>query len=635
MAGQLLTDLKSAEKAKKTPSHEARLGILVITILVFAFGFLVYHKMDLHQRKLTEASINPAAPASSENPAAGELAEFTANTSAAGEVTADPLVKATELSNGSPFAESTDSLSEPQDDSSFPLTSGSHTASGQTETLAALQEPAAEPAFPEISPSSNETVGTNEQLPEFQFTEPAEPDAAQMADNSVAGASPADTSEQPSSVATADEAFPSPVIDLPSNDQASQLPSADPQNESLPTLIADASTSAGSDFSATESQSPGEPLASDGVPFPSEPVLADANSPPASASANSAKDDNPFGSSNSADEPVTLQPVASDETPAVAEPTLEIAAGAAAEVNPFSPSDTTASVDAQQAATDSPEATPSLPVAAAEPVLKADEPQPFSVPQDEPATKPESPEPVMIAMADPQEGSPFSGGFAPDEESPPVRKAPAAEPAFDGGAFPQSSGFDAVTNPNGKPKNQVVRNAAGSGADGKFSLAAFNYQNEAVEAAPDDGSTYESVVVQPGDNYSKISKRVYGSVRYFSALAVFNQHRISDPKKMRAGMIVLTPAASVLEERYPQLFIDSKPKVAEPAAFLLMDDGSPAYRVGERETLSQISERFLGRSSRWVEIYRLNQNVVTDPNKLKAGTILALPEDATEVSVTP
>jgi len=65
------------------------------------------------------------------------------------------------------------------------------------------------------------------------------------------------------------------------------------------------------------------------------------------------------------------------------------------------------------------------------------------------------------------------------------------------------------------------------------------------------------------------------------------------------------------------------------------DTGSPAYRVGERETISEISARFLGRSSRWIEIYRLNQSVVKDPNKLKAGLILALPADAAEVNVVP
>jgi nucleoid-associated protein YgaU len=179
----------------------------------------------------------------------------------------------------------------------------------------------------------------------------------------------------------------------------------------------------------------------------------------------------------------------------------------------------------------------------------------------------------------------------------------------------------------------VLRNASGSGADGKFSLAAFNYQNGSAVEATEDGTKHDSVVVQQGENYTKISKRVYGTTRYFSALAVFNQNRIPDPSKMRPGMIVLTPEAHILEERYPQLFVDLQPRVTEPAMFMLLEDGSPAYRVGERETLSEISKRYLGRSSRWVEIYQMNESAVKDPNKLKPGTILALPNDAAEVNV--
>ena len=247
-------------------------------------------------------------------------------------------------------------------------------------------------------------------------------------------------------------------------------------------------------------------------------------------------------------------------------------------------------------------------------------------------------------MAEPQQSRGFADGFIQDD-------SPAAEQVASPSNFPapsersaesamqndhaDSRGFNAVKNPGAKKPANPIRTAAGSGSDGKFSLAAFNYQNGVSQSAADDGSTFESIVVQNGDNYTKISKRVYGTVKYFSALAVFNQHRIPEPKNMRPGMVVLVPAKEVLEERYPEFFVDSQSKIPEPAEFLLLDDGSPAYRVGERETISEISARFLGRSSRWIEIYRLNQSVVKDPNKLKAGLILALPADAAEVNVVP
>lgn len=591
-----MTSLQTAEKSRKTPSHEARLGILVITILVFAFGFLVYHKMDMHQRKLTEAAINPGVPASTtQSTGEATFTEFTASSGATETTSGDPLIKATQLSDGSPFADGAVGETE----SEFGNAGGS-TTSGQTETFIAMNEPVpADSGFAEAQPTESfsgaelttaeNTINNKvtDDVPEFQFSEPTEPEATEP------------IQQTPNSAIATDVqggTFPEPVIERPAEITIAQIETDAREEASALQFAQTGNNKEPGQPGIQDEQTPTLAQQAEENPFRSEPVVTADNGTDSSVVA-SASGETPF---------------VSEQTPTMPETGNSVVGGTGVFVEP---------AESPSAKTDDSNSFPVI----AENAL-----------EEEPAkTQPPTQEPVMIAMAEPQEGSPFSGGFTPDEETQPATKAPVAEPAFERPSFAQSSGFNAVTNPSGKSKNQVVRNAAGSGSDGKFSLAAFNYQNEAVQSAPDDGSTYDSVVVQQGDNYSKISKRVYGTVRYFSALAVFNQHRISDPKKMRPGMIVLTPEASLLEERYPQLFIESKPKVAEPAGFLVMDDGSPAYRVGERETLSQISERFLGRSARWVEIYRLNQSVVTDPNKLKAGIILALPEDATEVNVTP
>ena len=90
VAGQLLTALK-AGAAKSTSRHEARLGIMVITILVFAFGFLVYHKMDLHQQNLTKAAISPTETTPSKNPQINPGAEIVGLESTV--AARDPLVR--------------------------------------------------------------------------------------------------------------------------------------------------------------------------------------------------------------------------------------------------------------------------------------------------------------------------------------------------------------------------------------------------------------------------------------------------------------------------------------------------------------------------------------------------------------
>ncbi|MBL8814596.1 MAG: LysM peptidoglycan-binding domain-containing protein [Planctomyces sp.] len=245
-----------------------------------------------------------------------------------------------------------------------------------------------------------------------------------------------------------------------------------------------------------------------------------------------------------------------------------------------------------------------------------------------------------------QAGSPFgdtpeievpepSGGVEAFADPPTLNAVPADGLASDPFTSAQAPQFPSQSSTTQDQPRRTIFPAVATGPDGKFSLAAFNYQNN-VPAPIDDGNTYDIHVVQEGDNYSRISKRIYGTSRYFSALAVFNQHRISDPKKMRPGMKIIVPPASLLEERYPQLFVEaSGPREKAAPGFFLTETGSPAYRVGQRETLSEISERYLGRSSRWIEILRLNQNVLQDPNKLKPGTVLSLPEDAVEVNVSP
>lgn len=143
--------------------------------------------------------------------------------------------------------------------------------------------------------------------------------------------------------------------------------------------------------------------------------------------------------------------------------------------------------------------------------------------------------------------------------------------------------------------------------------------------------------VQPKDNYWTISRRAYGTARYFSSLAEYNRHRIPDPRKLRPGMKVLVPDPKILEAKYPEFFKDQKKQQQRrlPSGFFLQKDGSPAYRVGARETLGEISQKHLGRASRWIQIFRMNQNILQDPNKLKPGIVIRLPDDATNVQLRP
>ncbi|MCA8991300.1 MAG: LysM peptidoglycan-binding domain-containing protein [Planctomycetaceae bacterium] len=143
--------------------------------------------------------------------------------------------------------------------------------------------------------------------------------------------------------------------------------------------------------------------------------------------------------------------------------------------------------------------------------------------------------------------------------------------------------------------------------------------------------------VQSGDNYWTISKGFYGTGRYFGALAEYNKHRIPTPEKMKPGMFVLIPDASVLHQRFPKLAgpDPSKPKVELPSGFFLDAQGHPSFRVGEGDTLGGIAQIHLGRVTRAEQIYLMNKDRIRDPNNLKIGTVLRLPVDAAQVGFAP
>ncbi len=153
-------------------------------------------------------------------------------------------------------------------------------------------------------------------------------------------------------------------------------------------------------------------------------------------------------------------------------------------------------------------------------------------------------------------------------------------------------------------------------------------------------------VVQSGDNYWKISQKVYRSSRYYQALDYYNRKQIPNPLALKPGMKIRIPNATTLESTYPQLFKNKtvagsttsvrpseKENFSKDSGYFRNSAGRPYYRVGSRDTLSEIAHRHLGRQSRWRQIYELNRKQVPDPKSLKIGTVLVLPVDATQVRV--
>lgn len=161
----------------------------------------------------------------------------------------------------------------------------------------------------------------------------------------------------------------------------------------------------------------------------------------------------------------------------------------------------------------------------------------------------------------------------------------------------------------------------------------------APESIP--GSIY---VVEAGDNYWVISKKVYGTPRYFQALAEHNQHLVPDPVKLRPGTHLQTPPVEELITRHSALVMTDGPQEnltgevlptsgEVTVGFFLDEQSQPYYRVGANDTLTGIAKAHLGRSSRWMQILEMNRDVLKDAKSLKVGMVLKLPADASSIHV--
>mgnify|MGYP001003470951 CR=1 FL=1 len=100
-----------------------------------------------------------------------------------------------------------------------------------------------------------------------------------------------------------------------------------------------------------------------------------------------------------------------------------------------------------------------------------------------------------------------------------------------------------------------------------------------------------------------------------------------------AGAVIATPRATVAEVDETLVFEDSgkgdfelvnDTVYVEPAAV-----GAPAYveyTVKKGDTLGSIAHQHYKKAGLWKKIYNANTSVISNPNKLKIGTVLRIPQ---------
>ncbi|QDU37865.1 LysM domain/BON superfamily protein [Maioricimonas rarisocia] len=281
------------------------------------------------------------------------------------------------------------------------------------------------------------------------------------------------------------------------------------------------------------------------------------------------------------------------------------------------------------------------------------------LPQTEPQPAPEmeiqptQPEPAEDPFFMPVPSEPTSEPPAQPADEPTFEPSPESMPVLGDEPAETLPELPASPTPQPDPFGEPIPVATPEPEPAAVTLPATDYNQppagmqpvdnmQPITPAPATGTEPVDVhVVKQNENFWTISRKWYGRGAYFSALAAYNSERIPDPRKMRPGMKVLIPQLDVLVSRYPKLVANlPRPATSIPPqqmqaadGFFVDPAGHPRYRIGKNDTLTEIARRHLGRSSRWVQIYGMNGDVLSSPEHLKIGTVLRLPHDASNIGV--
>ena len=147
----------------------------------------------------------------------------------------------------------------------------------------------------------------------------------------------------------------------------------------------------------------------------------------------------------------------------------------------------------------------------------------------------------------------------------------------------------------------------------------------------------ELYTIKAGESLYKICEAKYGDGTLWKSLAEFNSNVIPNPTKLRAGVTIRIPSASVLRGESPQPVQQVQYDVAgmsagDSAELGVLPQPEPTvpaareYTVQKGDTLSTISSKKLGSKSKWKQIADANRDRLSDPHNLVPGTVIRLPQ---------
>jgi nucleoid-associated protein YgaU len=140
-------------------------------------------------------------------------------------------------------------------------------------------------------------------------------------------------------------------------------------------------------------------------------------------------------------------------------------------------------------------------------------------------------------------------------------------------------------------------------------------RNEAREDGSDEQPGFRLYTVVEGDTLWSIARRSAGHGDIKRMLARIEQSNPGlDAGNLSIGRTIKLPAP-----------VTSRVRMLTPAE-RVEEAGGLVYIVVEGDTLGAIAARELGSGGRWVEIYQLNKATLADPEQIRPGQKLLLPE---------
>jgi nucleoid-associated protein YgaU len=134
--------------------------------------------------------------------------------------------------------------------------------------------------------------------------------------------------------------------------------------------------------------------------------------------------------------------------------------------------------------------------------------------------------------------------------------------------------------------------------------------------------------VAAGDTAYKIAKKFYGRGEDWPRLSAANPGRIGANGQVREGVLLKVPATLAGAKSSPA--VTPGKESAKPgdkfAAKTSGKVGVRTYTVKSGDTLGQIAQRELKTTKRMPELLALNSKTLKNPNDIRAGMVLTLPE---------